>query len=338
MGLAIYKPIEVIKEGEHKSIYIVRSEIDHLLYIQRKLEAFDRNVYEKIKQIDSPLIPRIKEIIEENHYLYIIEEYINAPTLSQALLNGEIAQKEINNLMVEVCDALSLLHAYHIVHRDVKAENILYNKGHIVLIDFDISREYDENQSQDTQILGSVGYAAPEQFGFSQSDERTDIYALGVLYHYMLTLELPTKIIVEGHEGKVIRKALEIDPKNRYQSVNAMKKAIIGYNDSKYRLLGYKSDKKVRKVVASLLYIILFGLLCVCEVEGYSFWSFEAWYTKFIMVGWFIILLVFISNYRNVHQYCIGVQCKNKLIRVGGIVLSWVVIEFVYMAIAALLM
>ena len=105
------------------------------------------------------------------------------------------------------------------VHRDIKPENVIMRGRRAVLIDFDAARLHKPEQESDTQVLGTTGFAAPEQYGLSQSDVRTDIYALGVLMNVMLTGEHPSKRLAEGRMGRVIERCTRVNPEKRYKDV-----------------------------------------------------------------------------------------------------------------------
>ena len=124
---------------------------------------------------------------------------------------------------------LAVLHENGIVHRDIKPSNIIIkNDGQAVLIDFSIARPYSESRSADTELLGTIGYAAPEQYGFSQSDFRTDIYALGA------TLKtISFKKDVPKYITKAIERFAAFDPANRFQTVAEIQR----YLKSKKRIL-----------------------------------------------------------------------------------------------------
>ena len=94
---------------------------------------------------------------------------------------------------MQICKALGILHNSGIVHRDIKPENILVRGTEAVLIDFDAARLVKPEHRTDTQIMGTTGYAAPEQFGFSQTDARADIYSLGIVFNEMLIRQHPSK-------------------------------------------------------------------------------------------------------------------------------------------------
>ena len=111
-----------------------------------------------------------------------------------------------------------------VICRDLKAENvILTNEGEVKLIDFDIARIYQPGKSKDTVMMGTQGYAAPEQFGFGQTDARTDIYALGVLLNYMLVRDFPMEKLTEGKFKTIVLKCTKINPEDRYQNVDELK-------------------------------------------------------------------------------------------------------------------
>ena len=97
----------------------------------------------------------------------------------------------------------------------------------VILIDFDAARIYKPYRSEDTKFVGTVGYAAPEQFGMTQSDPRTDIFALGILLNIMLTGEHPSKVLYQGRLRKVIEKCIQVNPQKRYQTVLELKQSLI---------------------------------------------------------------------------------------------------------------
>lgn len=106
-----------------------------------------------------------------------------------------------------------------IVHRDVKPDNVIIRGTEAVLIDFDASRIYKNENREDTQILGTTGFAAPEQYGLSQSDGRADIYALGVLLNIMLTGEHPSRKLASGRMGRIVQRCTMVNPEKRYKNI-----------------------------------------------------------------------------------------------------------------------
>ena len=112
------------------------------------------------------------------------------------------------------------------VHRDIKPENVIIRGSEAILIDFDASRIFKSGINQDTQILGTTGYAAPEQYGITQTDERADIYSLGVLLNIMLTGKHPSKELAIGRLGHIVQKCTMVNPKKRYKSVLYLMEAL----------------------------------------------------------------------------------------------------------------
>lgn len=134
-------------------------------------------------------IPRIIEYLEEDNRLILIEEYISGCSLQDMIDDGKLSLTDIFCYMLELCNILEILHAHSpaIIHRDIKPSNIIitnYNKA--VLLDFNAAKYYSE-QEKDTMLLGTQGYAAPEQYGFGASSPQTDIYSLGILLKEMTT-------------------------------------------------------------------------------------------------------------------------------------------------------
>ena len=134
----------------------------------------------------------------------MLEEFIEGDTLGFLLKDSLFTQDETREIVRQVCRALWVLHSIGAVHRDVKPENIIMRGKEAVLIDFDAARLHKPELSTDTHVLGTTGFAAPEQYGLSQSDLRTDIYSLGILINVMLTGEHPSKKLAEGRLGRVV--------------------------------------------------------------------------------------------------------------------------------------
>ena len=127
----------------------------------------------------------------ENDIMYVaVREYIEGQTLDEYAFLNDLSENEIKKICVKICDILGTLHHRKnpIIHRDIKPQNIIIRPdGGVALIDFDIAREYQSGSDTDTIFIGTVAYAPPEQYGFSQTDARTDIYSLGILLRFLLT-------------------------------------------------------------------------------------------------------------------------------------------------------
>lgn len=192
------------------------------------LHSFPRSfgIYESLCEIVSPNLPEVYDAITLDDGQLILEEFVDGATVAEIMEGGKIRLRGAKKILSEVCNALSVIHSQGFVHRDVKPENILVNKtGRVVLIDFNASRKI-TNARQDTEILGTVGYASPEQLGVSHTDERTDIYAAGVLLNVMVTGKHPSETLPKGRVGRIIRKCTNVNPNDRYQTAQQLSKAL----------------------------------------------------------------------------------------------------------------
>lgn len=207
-----------IKSSDRSRVCLVRSRETGERYIYRSFTG-SSEVYRKMLGIDCPYLPRIYEVKEDSGKVYVLEEYIQGDTLAFLLEGKPLSPTHAKQIIVHICLALKVLHGMGAVHRDIKPENIILRGSGAVLIDFDASRLCKAENSTDTQIMGTTGYAAPEQYGFSQTDARTDIYALGILLNEMLTNQHPSKQLAEGKFRPIIQKCTQINADQRYASV-----------------------------------------------------------------------------------------------------------------------
>lgn len=150
-----------------------------------------------LRSLSHPNLPRIYETFSEQDRTYFVMDYIEGKTLHQLLNEGQrqpMLVSQVLHYALQLCDVLAYLHQQTppIIFRDVKPTNIMVTQtGHIFLIDFGIARIFKEGQQQDTEFLGSRGYASPEQHGIFQTNPRTDIYGLGATLHFCLTGQDP---------------------------------------------------------------------------------------------------------------------------------------------------
>ena len=178
--------------------------------------------YEELYTIKCENLPLVYDIINLDDGQIVLEEFIEGITIAEVMESGKYRYMGTRKVMRSVCHALAVLHERNIVHRDVKPENVIISKdGRVVLIDLNASRKI-STASKDTVVMGTVGYASPEQLGISQSDARTDIYALGVLLNVMITGKHPSEKMAKGRTGKIVRKCTSINPNDRYQSVEKL--------------------------------------------------------------------------------------------------------------------
>ena len=182
--------------------------------------------YESLAKLECENLPLIYDVIDLEDCQIVLEEYISGITIADVMDTGRYTYHGAKKVIQGVCNALSVLHSRNIVHRDIKPENIMVeSSGRVVLIDFNASRTITPD-SKDTVVMGTVGYASPEQIGIAQSDSRTDIYAIGVLLNVMMTGRHPSEIIAKGKAGRIVRKCTNVNPNDRYQTVEKLSGAL----------------------------------------------------------------------------------------------------------------
>ena len=181
------------------------------------------DIYKILLNVKHENLPIIYDVYVDGNQVTVIEEFIDGITLDSMLQSQLYTEKATINTIIQLCNVLQVLHNMNIVHRDIKPENIMISSnGVLKLIDFHSSRINAPTKDKDTQVLGTVGYAAPEQFGFAQSDNKTDIYSIGILMNVMLTGEHPAKRYYEGKLKSIIEKCIRIDPNMRYNNIESL--------------------------------------------------------------------------------------------------------------------
>lgn len=200
-------------------------------------------------KLNHPAIPKIYDIVEDEEYIYVIREYVQGESLDSLLKKyGAQPVDRVVDWSKQLCEVLKYLHGLNPphIHRDVKPANVLLQPdGKVKLIDFETMRLYDEKKDYDTTVLGTKGYAAPEQYGGAgQTDTRTDIFGLGKTMHYLVTgvnpvdppyITQPIRMINPELPAKlesIIQKCIEPDRAKRYQTADSLRIALNGVAES----------------------------------------------------------------------------------------------------------
>lgn len=211
----VYAEIHVLKK---EKVTIVFNLQDHRLYVKKVLEN-KLPIYQSLEKMSHPVLPQIYYVCEDEGKTYLIEEYVKGNNLAAILEKRDtLSEDAVIEIALKVTDALIYLHERNIIHRDIKPSNIIWNKKGIVkLIDFDAARITSKNKNSDTIYLGTIGYAPPEQFGFAQTDERSDIYALGITLKELLPASY------NGYLINICNACTKIDPAQRVPSAKKLK-------------------------------------------------------------------------------------------------------------------
>ena len=182
-------------------------------------------------------VPECLCVWKEADGWYMLREYIPGQTLAEIVAaQGMLPMEKAATLCIELCAILERLHCQQppVIHRDIKAENLLLTPdGQLYLIDMGIARAYDQTAARDTLALGTPAVAPPEQFGYQQTDPRSDIYACGMLLRYLLTGESqPGKTVPDRRMERIIRRCTAFSPEKRYRDAHALKGALWHWRQS----------------------------------------------------------------------------------------------------------
>ena len=249
------------------------AERDGCRFVLKQFSLSEINTVKSILDITSSNVAAAIETTEINGKFFIVFEYTDGETLeSYVEAKKALPYSETVKIASDICEGLQAIHKQGLVHRDINPKNvIILPNGDAVIIDFGIARLYDDDKTNDTQFLGTPGYAAPEQFGFEQSDLRADIYATGVLINYMLTGKLPREQLASGKLKNVVVCCTQMDKDRRYQSAKELENAIkFGRRKGKSIIPGFRSNKTSHKIIATIYYLFLFIMYAVPADTKYN--------------------------------------------------------------------
>ena len=220
-----FEEVRLLKESPRGSVRLIRHRASGKQFILRRFTG-NGEVYRRLLDCSCRHLPLIYETAEREGKNLVIEEFVQGDTLDFLLADALFTPQETRKVVKQLCQGLWVLHSLAAVHRDIKPENVILRRTDAVLIDFDAARLHKPQAEADTQILGTTGFAAPEQYGLGQSDTRTDIYSLGVLMNVMLTGQHPSKKLAEGRLGRVIQRCTQVNPAKRYKNVLHLMEAL----------------------------------------------------------------------------------------------------------------
>ncbi len=232
-----YRIKQTIKQTAMSKVLLIEDESGMLL-VAKKVANDRRELlkeYDLLKNIDCEHLPKVYEIIEEIDYSYIIMAYIDGVTLQEVINERkQLTEMEVINFGIQICSILKILHDKKMIHRDIKPENIMISHHKLYLIDFNAARAFNEQSDSDTVVIGTRGFASPEQYGYCQTDTRTDIYSLGATMHYLLTGETLFRdnrgsgVEHDIHKDlrNIIEKCMSFNPQNRYANVSILSKKL----------------------------------------------------------------------------------------------------------------
>ncbi len=299
----VYEEVgELGKSKNQRTVLLHHEQGEFLVY--KEISRETAPIFQMLKEHPHPNIVsvyKVKAVDEETCGVFM--EYIMADTLEDRMVQkGKIPLKEAKNIMLQLCYAVWHYQRMGIVHRDLKPLNILVSpEGAVKITDFGIARTYKKDQICDTQFLGTAGYAAPEQFGFSQTSHKADIYALGVIFNRMLTGKMPVEEVYNGNEkiAVVIRKCIRMSPEERC-SLEELEEVLGGRRLIKRpwgkRILrcipGFRTGNKIHMALAIVEYGYMSTIYFMVIVYCRSLFGFFLWLLGYLVstlgIGWVV--------------------------------------------------
>lgn len=309
-------------------------------YLQRQmiLKILPRQnlpVLKDIMKIKHPNLMEIYDVMDDGINCNCLCEFVFGNNLDKIVYNKMgVDPKIAEKWMVQLCNGVETLHQKNIIHRDITPNNVMIDyEGNIKLIDFNISRERKQSASRDTTVMGTAGYASPEQFGFTQTGFGADIYAMGVLLNFMLTGKMPNEKLCSGKYASIVKKATQIKEEDRYSNVYQMELALQGNGNEKLsfadkillNLPGFRSNKTSHKVIAIIGYVLYFILLyCAIDVTFIN-GDVESLINGF--VAWSLVPYICFFDVGNISRF-LGKgtqQSKKTLLKIIGVALMVII-------------
>lgn len=337
LSISYYKTIAAINE-EHR-VFLAQHTETGKIYIKKEMRVYSLPVFKNLH--DNPIkgIPRIIDYYEEDGTLTVIEEYVSGQTLGEKIENRMLTPNLIGQYIIELCEILEKLHSQKpaLIHRDIKPSNIIITDyDNVLLLDFNAAKYSTSNptKTSDTVLLGTQGYAAPEQYGFAESTPQTDIYSIGMVLKVAVEA-LPDKCKVFN---RIIDKCTQMDPSKRYRSVNQLKSAILMVTelntakDSDAPVIfpflppGFRTMTPWKMVIAITVYTMIFALCLSMEIDSLS--PNKLWYERLSIL--FVILAdIFVGyNYLGVQNLFPPCRSTNKKVHALSVFVLLFVLTF----------
>lgn len=316
--------------NEFHGVYLVQDPDTGKIYVKKVLDVYNPEVYEFLLQHPVAGTPGIIACSEEAGRMVLIEEYISGSSLQEKIEGNALSEADILRYMLDLCDILEKLHTGEqvIIHRDIKPSNIIittYNRA--VLLDFNAAKFYSPESAEDTILLGTKGYAAPEQYGFGSSTPQTDIYALGMTLNKMLD----SMADPPAYLRQLARKCTRLDPAGRFSDIKELKKELSAHLQTgtsgkifqtviRYLPPGYRSGSVWKMLLATFGYFLI-GVFCFKFYGTGNVTGAQLLLEQFFVMAMLLAIVFGCFDYLHVQSLMPLCRHKSLLIRCLGIAL-----------------
>lgn len=279
-----YELLEILSDGEDVKYFncILRKKADGKKYLLKVKKLSEHSGLEKemqqMKRLHAAFPENYQDIIYwiEDERECILRDYQEGCNLEEYAETHSLSVRDILEISEKICNEVSMLHLLKppVIHRDIKPQNlILDTRGEVHLIDFETARNFDADKKRDTVFFGTELTAAPEQYGYSQTDARTDVYGIGKVMEYLLTGSVEERYtgndIVKCKIQKMIDCACSFDPANRYANVSLLKKQIVRLKETTFDIRRWKNIIVAVTVVLAIGSVgLVFGIRNISSRRG----------------------------------------------------------------------
>lgn len=343
--LSDYQELEPLCEKGH--VVLVQNRQNGQLYVKKRVQGYAPELYRQLRDApvkNTPVLYGIYEDAAEAEAsgavpLILIEEYLPGHTLAEHLRdNGLFSEDACIRIGMQLCRILMELHSRKpaILHRDIKPSNVmLLPDGTVKLLDFSAAKIAAREEKRDTVLIGTAGFAAPEQYGFSASTPQTDIYAVGVLLNTLLTGALPWEQKAGGRLRGVITRCLQMKPADRYAGAWELYAALKRARRQQIPWLppGFRTLSWYKMLPATLWYLFVFVFAFRADFSGTED-PLARNVSRLLLLLLGLLPVLFYANYLNIQRFFPFMRSRSRWLRMLGLIIAPVFLSLVMLVIA----